>query len=186
VPADPDDPTPGDEPHGSGIDPGRALLDQLRADARQLGAGGAGGRRTRARRPGPGAAGTPAAPSGAHPDDRDPQQLGTTLDRLTTERGWEAGLATGGVIGRWEQVVGPDIAAHCTPESHLDGVLTVRADSTAWATQVRLLAADLVRRLNQEFGEGTVARVVVRGPGRPSWRKGPLHVPGRGPRDTYG
>ncbi|HEY5186328.1 MAG TPA: DciA family protein [Actinomycetes bacterium] len=181
MPADQDDVRPGDDPQGSGIDPGRALLDQLRADARQRGPG-----RRRTRRPAPGSAGQPAQPSGAHPDDRDPQLLGASMDRLTTERGWESGLATGGVIGRWEQVVGSDIAAHCIPETHEDGVLTVRADSTAWATQVRLLAADLVRRLNQEFGEGTVARVVVRGPGRPSWRKGPLHVSGRGPRDTYG
>jgi predicted nucleic acid-binding Zn ribbon protein len=184
VPDDTDDGAPGADPHGSGIDPGRALLDQLRADARQRGRGGGPAAR-RSRR---GASGVvqPAQPSGAYPDERDPQLLGATLDRLTVERGWESGLATGGVIGRWEQVVGSDLAAHCTPETHEDGVLTVRADSTAWATQVRLLAADLVRRLNQEFGEGTVARVVVRGPGRPSWRKGPLHVSGRGPRDTYG
>ena len=38
------------------------------------------------------------------------------------------------------------------------------ADSTAWATQVRLLAAQLVRRLNAELGDGTVQRVKVRGP----------------------
>src|SRR5512135_2726058 len=162
VPDDADDVPPGVDSRGSGIDPGRALLDRLRADARQRG-GRPGPAGQRSRRAASGAA-QPAQPSGAHPDDRDPQQLGATLDRLTAERGWESGLATGGVIGRWEQVVGSDLAAHCTPETHEDGVLTVRADSTAWATQVRLLAADLVRRLNQEFGEGTVARVVVRGP----------------------
>ncbi len=38
------------------------------------------------------------------------------------------------------------------------------ADSTAWATQVRLLAAQLVRRLNTELGDGAVKRVKVRGP----------------------
>ena len=39
-------------------------------------------------------------------------------------------------------------------------MLTVRADSTAWATQVRLLAGDLVRRLNAGVRRGH------RGPGR--------------------
>ncbi len=168
---------------GSGVDPGRALLDRLRADARQQRRGPAAGERSSRRAT---SRSGPAQPSGAHPDDRDPQLLGPTLERLTADRGWETGLASGGVVGRWEQLVGPELAAHCVPETHSDGVLTVRADSTAWATQVRLLAADLVRRLNTELGEGMVARVVVRGPGRPSWRKGPLHVSGRGPRDTYG
>ncbi|MGH8829262.1 MAG: DUF721 domain-containing protein, partial [Jiangellaceae bacterium] len=64
--------------------------------------------------------------------------------------------------------------------------LTVRADSTAWATQVRMLAGNLVRRLNQEIGDGTVTRVNVLAPQSPSWRKGRRSVPGRGPRDTYG
>ena len=60
------------------------------------------------------------------------------------------------------------------------------ADSTAWATQVRLLAPQLVRRLNAELGDGTVRRVKVRGPAPPRQR-GAWRVPGgRGPRDTYG
>jgi len=63
----------------------------------------------------------------------------------------------------------------------------VTADSTAWATQLRLLAGDLVRRLNAELGDGTVTRVKVRGPGAPSRRPGEWRVRGgRGPRDTYG
>jgi predicted nucleic acid-binding Zn ribbon protein len=91
------------------------------------------------------------------------------------------------VIGRWDAVVGAEIAAHCRPETFDDGVLTVRADSTAWATQVRLLTAGLLRRLAEEVGEGTVTKVVVRGPAGPSWRRGPLVAPGsQGPGDTYG
>jgi predicted nucleic acid-binding Zn ribbon protein len=66
-------------------------------------------------------------------------------------------------------------------------VLTIAADSSAWATQLRLLAGALLRRLNEELGHGTVTKVVVHGPGRGSWRRGPLAArDGRGPRDTYG
>jgi predicted nucleic acid-binding Zn ribbon protein len=67
-----------------------------------------------------------------------------------------------------------------------DGVQDVRADSTAWATQVRLLVPTLLRRLAEELGEGVVEQVQVRGPAAPSWRKGPRSVRGQGPRDTYG
>ena len=96
-------------------------------------------------------------------------------------------MATGSVFGRWAQIVGPDLAKHTAPERLDDGELTVGADSTAWATQLRLLAAQLVRRLNAELGEGAVRRVTVRGPGSVGRRPGEWRVRGsRGPRDTYG
>jgi predicted nucleic acid-binding Zn ribbon protein len=63
----------------------------------------------------------------------------------------------------------------------------VRTDSTAWATQLRLLAPTVVRRLNEELGHGTVTAIDVQGPHGPSWKKGRLTSrDGRGPRDTYG
>ncbi len=119
-------------------------------------------------------------------DDRDPLALGTGLERLVADRGWQVDVAVGGVMGRWSRVVGPDVAAHCSPVSYDDRVLVVRADSTAWATQVRLLVPTLLRRLAEELGEGVVEQVQVRGPAGPSWRRGGRRVAGRGPRDTYG
>jgi len=62
----------------------------------------------------------------------------------------------------------------------------VRADSTAWAMEVRRLLPQLERRLAEEVGEGVVESITVLGPGGPTWTKGPRSVPGRGPRDTYG
>jgi predicted nucleic acid-binding Zn ribbon protein len=125
--------------------------------------------------------------SGAHPDDRDPQLLDATLGRLVSEHGWEVDLRVQGVFGRWEELVGGEVAQHCTPESFDDGRLVVRTDSTAWATQLRLLAPTVVRRLNEELGHGTVTLIEVLGPHLPTWKKGPRSVrDGRGPRDTYG
>jgi predicted nucleic acid-binding Zn ribbon protein len=96
-------------------------------------------------------------------------------------------VATGSVFGRWQEIVGPDLAVHTTPERLTDGELIVSADSTAWATQLRLLAGELIRRLNAELGDGTVLHVQVRGPGSTARRPGQWRVKGsRGPRDTYG
>ncbi len=67
-----------------------------------------------------------------------------------------------------------------------DGVLTVRADSTAWATQIRLLTSSILGRLEGEVGKGTVAELRVVGPSAPSWSRGPRRSQGPGPRDTYG
>jgi predicted nucleic acid-binding Zn ribbon protein len=124
--------------------------------------------------------------SGAHPDERDPQLLGPTLDRLVVERGWQTDKAVGDVMGRWPAIVGPQLAQHAVPVAFDDGELVLRADSTAWATQIRLLAPTLLARLAEDLGAGVVTTVTVRGPGGPSWKKGRLAVPGRGPRDTYG
>lgn len=121
------------------------------------------------------------------PQRAEPQPLGTAINNLVDAQGWGLAAATGSVFGRWAQIVGSDLAAHTTPESLSDGELTVTADSTAWATQVRLLAAQLVRRVNSELGEGTVRRVRVRGPVTGTRQPGQWRVRGgRGPRDTYG
>jgi predicted nucleic acid-binding Zn ribbon protein len=125
--------------------------------------------------------------SGSGPDARDPQTVASTIGRLVDDLGWSEPVAVGGVLGRWDAVVGADVAAHCQPVSFADGVLTVAADSSAWATQVRLLAPTLLRRIADELGEGLVERLVVRGPSAPSWKRGPRVAPGsQGPRDTYG
>jgi len=118
----------------------------------------------------------------------DPQPLGRAIDGLLADQGWRQRAAVGGAFGRWAQIVGAELAAHARPESFTDGELVVTADSTAWATQLRLLASQLVRRLNAELGDGTVRRVRVRGPsGEPGPRRGGWRVSdGRGPRDTYG
>ena len=127
-----------------------------------------------------------ARSSGAHPDDRDPQTMDEALGRFVSEQGWETELRVHGVCSRWEAIVGKDVGQHVTPQSFADGRLVVRTDSTAWATQMRLLAPDVIRRLNEVLGEGTVTAIDVEGPRGPSWKRGRFRVKGRGPRDTYG
>ena len=124
--------------------------------------------------------------SGAGRDGRDPALIGDQLDRLVSDRGWQVDVAVGAVIGRWPQIVGPEVAAHVTPVEFRDGVLVLRADSTAWATQMRLLGSTLLGRLEQEVGAGTVTELKVHGPSAPSWSRGLRRAPGPGPRDTYG
>ncbi|MGA5305249.1 DciA family protein [Nucisporomicrobium flavum] len=124
--------------------------------------------------------------SGPGPDPRDPQLFGAVLERILKQRGWQKPAAEATVFGAWEKVVGPDIAKHSRPMKLDDGVLTVEAESTAWATQLRLLAATLLRSIAAEVGHNVVKRLNIHGPAAPSWNKGPRRVQGRGPRDTYG
>lgn len=120
------------------------------------------------------------------PDARDPVSLESVVDAVVTERGWRGQVSGHVVTGRWPEIVGPAVAEHARVERFDEGVLTVRCDSTAWATQLRMLVPDLLRRLAAEAGPDVVRSVEVRGPDAPSWVHGPRRVRGRGPRDTYG
>jgi predicted nucleic acid-binding Zn ribbon protein len=127
-----------------------------------------------------------AGMSGSARDGRDPWLLGDQMDRLLLDRGWTVDVAVGSVMGRWPAIVGPDVSEHCQPVTFSDGVLTVRADSTAWATQLRLLSSSILGRLATEVGKDTVTELRVQGPSAPSWTRGPRKSTGPGPRDTYG
>jgi predicted nucleic acid-binding Zn ribbon protein len=124
--------------------------------------------------------------SGPGPDPRDPQPLATVLAKLIKARGWQRPAAEATVFGAWERLVGADVAAHCRPVRLADGELTVEAESTAWATQLRGLARRLLQRIAAEVGTNVVTKLHIHGPAAPSWRRGPRRVDGRGPRDTYG
>ncbi len=124
--------------------------------------------------------------SAADADERDPQPLGRLVGRIAMERGWSGRLTTGRLFDRWHLIVGEDVAEHARPVELKDAELTVQADSTAWATQLRLLQRQLLVKIAAGVGNDVVKRLKVLGPTAPSWRYGPRHVRGRGPRDTYG
>jgi predicted nucleic acid-binding Zn ribbon protein len=179
----PDEPSDAAGPAAEDDGAARAALSRARAAA--LGRGlrpGAPGRGSARRRTAPG------EPPGSQPytPGRDPRPLAGDVERLVADRGWTRSLSVAGVVGRWRDVVGDQVADHCRPETFEEGALVVRADSTAWAQQVRLLVPQLERRLAEEVGEGVVESITVLGPAGPTWVKGPRAVPGRGPRDTYG
>lgn len=165
----------------SGPQLARAVLDAAKARreaagrTRRRGTTGAGGGERRLR-----------GYSGPGPDPRDPQLLGAVLDRLVKARGWQQPAAEATVFGAWERVVGPEVAQHSRPVKLENGELTVEARSTAWATQLRLLAGSLLQQIGREVGHNVVRKLHIHGPAAPSWSRGPRRVRGRGPRDTYG
>ena len=99
------------------------------------------------------------------PRREDPELLNTALGDLLSARGWQTRAAVGSVFGNWPAIVGPQVAAHTTPESYDNGELTVTADSDTWATQLRLLSPQILTRLADELDEGTVTHLRIRGPG---------------------
>jgi len=123
-------------------------------------------------------------------DDRDPQTVDSVMQGWLRDHGYESQVGSGSLVARWPEIVGEALADHVVPEAVRDTddgrELVLRADSTAWATQVRLLIPSIHGRIRSLLGAGVVDRIRVSGPAPPSRNPGPRRVPGRGPRDTYG
>jgi predicted nucleic acid-binding Zn ribbon protein len=91
----------------------------------------------------------------------DPLRLKDLLPDATRRLGIPAPEATGRVWARWKEVVGPDVAAHAEPTSLREGVLRIRADSPAWATEIGYLAAEIRSRVNAATGASLVTEIRV-------------------------
>jgi predicted nucleic acid-binding Zn ribbon protein len=168
----------------AGMDLVRRALEEARGAARAQGKNIGRGRRPMARR----VAGTGSRRrwSGPGPDSRDPQRFDGAARDLAKKHGWSSRVAEGAVFGQWPAMVGQDIAEHAAPTGLRNGVLSVSAESTAWATALRHIQAQVLAKIAAAVGDGVVTALKITGPVAPSWRKGPLHIAGRGPRDTYG
>ncbi|WP_244328392.1 DUF721 domain-containing protein [Yimella sp. cx-51] len=175
-----DQPTPGEkgdtEPELDPLDAAREALSRARLAAR--GKGLRPGQQPRVRRK----YDIPRDDGG-----RDPVGLADQMERLLVERGWRVDVAAGSVLAKWPQIVGPDVASHTHATGFEDGVLTVRADSTAWRTQLSYMTSTILAQIEAEIGADIVTELRILGPSAPSWNRGLRKVHGgRGPRDTYG
>jgi len=117
----------------------------------------------------------------------DPQLISDVLKNLIQDREWQSGIAEGNLFTNWESIVGSEIAEHTEPIAILEGVLTIRTSSTAWATQLNLISNDVLASLQASAPGALVEKLSIIGPQGPSWKRGIRTIRGaRGPRDTFG
>jgi predicted nucleic acid-binding Zn ribbon protein len=101
-------------------------------------------------------------PSRPHRSEIEPRQLSDSLDRATRRLGGPRTAVLTQVFAGWEQVVGPDVAAHAQPRSLRDGVLVIAVDQPAWASQLRFLGGDLLARIRDATGCSDVTEILVK------------------------
>jgi predicted nucleic acid-binding Zn ribbon protein len=82
----------------------------------------------------------------------DPLPISRSLDSIMKSLRGTDRIQIGGVFGRWDDAVGPTVAAHVRPVRLDQGVLTVEADDPAWATQVKFLSGTITSRLAEVAG----------------------------------
>jgi predicted nucleic acid-binding Zn ribbon protein len=98
----------------------------------------------------------------------EPVPLHDALERVGRELGLAGPDVLETLVARWSDIVGPAIAEHAQVRSVRDGECTIAVDGPAYATQLRYASNDLVSRVNDHCGEGSVTsiRVVVSGPAK--------------------
>lgn len=75
-------------------------------------------------------------------------------DKMKGYRAWQC----------WDEVVGPQIAEHARPKRLRNGVLEVSVDQPIWMQQLRLMAPQILERLNMALG-GQIVKEIY-------WRRG--------------
>lgn len=155
-------------PHASGADLARQALARARAAAKT--------------RPTPGL--KPRRNSRvARGTSGDPQGLGSILQRLTAEQGWDTGLDGGSVIDQWASIAPAELASTVQPVAYdADrGILELRPSSHTYATQLRLFQWQLAKHLNDKLGRPAIRGIRVLAPGSTATASGTAPAPARRP-----
>ncbi|MFF0754587.1 DUF721 domain-containing protein [Streptomyces sp. NPDC004267] len=95
-------------------------------------------------------------------DGREPMGLGAAIGALVTERAWELPAAGATLRERWEAIA-PELAGHVD-----SGRLTVRRESSAWATKARLEQTRVIAAANKAAGRTVVNSLRILPPGAAS------------------
>jgi predicted nucleic acid-binding Zn ribbon protein len=82
-----------------------------------------------------------------HPPPPGPRRVSSFLVDAARDLGVEGAVKVAALSSRWAEIVGQAVADHTFPRTVREGVLDVVADHHAWAAQLRLLSAELVRKV---------------------------------------
>jgi len=89
---------------------------------------------------------------------------GVLLELLLQQKGMAGKLNAYRSWLVWNEVVGPQIAAHAQPARIRDGVLEVRVDQAVWMQQLQLMKPKILARLNERLGGELITDIF--------WRRG--------------
>jgi predicted nucleic acid-binding Zn ribbon protein len=98
---------------------------------------------------------------GAKRGESDPRPIGDLITSLIHGRGWGEHMSFGRLRDEWATVVGTNVAARCEPVSLTGGILAIRADGAAWASELTLLSRSIAEKVDGYLGGGVVTAVKV-------------------------
>lgn len=102
---------------------------------------------------------------------RDPDRLGGVMSIIAKNGAWTPHMKVAQLRNHWDQVVGDVIAQHSYVDSLYDGVLTIRAKSQVWATQLTYMVPQLTSTIQERLQGLDIREVRVTGPHSHSFRR---------------
>ncbi|MFT8988542.1 MAG: DUF721 domain-containing protein [Bifidobacterium psychraerophilum] len=101
---------------------------------------------------------------------RDPNSLAGVVTGIVQQEDWTPHLKIAQLRNHWDSIVGTAIAQHSSVVGYEHGELTIRTESTVWATQLTYLVPQLKNTISQRLGDLPVERITVTGPHSQSFR----------------
>ncbi|MBI4470800.1 MAG: DUF721 domain-containing protein [Acidobacteria bacterium] len=83
------------------------------------------------------------------------------------------------VLGGWDRIVGEPVSRHCTPYRIFDRRLIVLTSDRTWKTQMERISGEILRRLNQLMGHGSVTFIEYRVDAARAGVRSPENAPGK-------
>lgn len=93
---------------------------------------------------------------------QDPESVSDALRAFLAEKGWAEEIAASQVLLDWANLVGSPVGDNCRPVSLVDGVLTVSARNSAWASDLRWYRNKFLELINERLAAEVVRDVRIR------------------------
>jgi predicted nucleic acid-binding Zn ribbon protein len=91
-----------------------------------------------------------------------PRPIGRAFDGYLREKGLAEVSRLAELAAIWPEVVGDDIARHASPRLLRGDLLVVEVDHSAWAAELRFLAGEILKRIEETFGRPIATSLNVR------------------------
>jgi predicted nucleic acid-binding Zn ribbon protein len=98
--------------------------------------------------------------------DRDLEHFSESVDEMFTRLGLPDPVVMAGVSSEWEELAGPPWSGRSRPLYMKGTILVVEAASPSMIAFLKYGETELLRRLSDRFGDGVVASIEIKAPGR--------------------
>jgi predicted nucleic acid-binding Zn ribbon protein len=93
---------------------------------------------------------------------REPMRLGTLIDQVIGSLGLSKKYHGWRIVGRWPDIVGPDISRHARATRFSDGILTVIVEKDVWRQELEMQLESLLEKVRSAPGGRVVEKIVLK------------------------
>ncbi|MFD0704541.1 DciA family protein [Alloscardovia venturai] len=95
---------------------------------------------------------------------REPLALGIALEAITGNPLWREKMTTAKLFGKWSDIVGENFARNSRVSSYMSGILTIQAQSPAWATQLSYMTEPIKTKIKEVIPSLDIQEIRITGP----------------------